>query len=166
MKVPPAWQEKCKFTPTGPRDRIRVDLWKTDLITIPIGVRTELEKWKADPSSFFIVTVTTAPSKDPFTRLARLLYNTSGGDQAIGNIRTRIGCIGLHRLKANLGLHRLQSDTDADSEFRQRIQSQCEIQPKALSKLLSLGARCDSLSTDLAGLGSMISWPEDISTAK
>ena len=169
MRAPTAWKEKCKTKiltppPKPPRDRLRIDLWKTDPITIPAHVRTELEKWKADPSSFFLFTVTTTPSADPFTQLARLLHSTFGGDPIIKGIRARIGCISICRLKASLGRRRLRSDTDAESEFIQRMNSECKLEN--LRDLVCNGERYDLLAEDLGGVGSMVCWPPDISEPK
>ena len=143
-----------------------MDLWGTDIITIPDHVRSELNKWKDNPASFFIVTVATVPSDDPFIQLARLLHATSGGDEAIKRIRNRIGTIGLHELRMRLGLCKFQEGTDADIEFRERIQSEWNVDSKTINRYAAFGAKCASLSTALGGLGSMISWPIDISPAK
>ena len=65
-------------------------------------IRTELNKQKADPVSFFIITITTVLSDDPFTQVARLLYRTSGGDETIKQICNRIGRISLYELRTGL----------------------------------------------------------------
>ena len=149
-----------------PRDRLRLDLWSKETITIPDHIRAELNKWKADPASFFIITITTVPSDDPFTQVARLLRGTSGGDETIKWIRNRIGRIGLHELRTGLGRSQLRNGTDAEDEFLQRIQSEWDVDSKTLSGYACFGAKCASLSAALGGWGSMICWPPDISAAK
>ncbi|KAF4633853.1 hypothetical protein G7Y89_g4264 [Cudoniella acicularis] len=84
---------------------------------VPKAVLTQLRFWDNDPSSFFIIEVTTSSSKDPFTRLFRLLHNASGGDTAVKLIRLRLGQIGLYRLRTRLERCQLRLDTDIEKEF-------------------------------------------------
>jgi hypothetical protein len=172
-KAPPEWKARCQVStgeagPKPPRDRLRLDLWSRETITVPEAVLTQLRLWDDDPSSFFIIEMTTSSSKDPFTRLFRLLHNASGGDRTIKLIRLRLGQIGLYRLRTRLERCQLRPDTDIEKEFVSRIQFKgdpAELK-ECVKKWASTGGKYDSLSKELGGLGSMICIPTDISAAK
>jgi hypothetical protein len=146
---------------------VRVDLWSRAPITVPGVVLTQLRLWYNDPSSFFVVKSAASLSNDPFTRLFRLLYNTTGGDETIKLIRLRLGQIGLFRLRTRLGRCQLHQGTDLEKEFLSRIQlEQGAEELDRATKWASTGGKYDVMSEAFGGLGSIICLPLDISSAK
>jgi hypothetical protein len=178
-KAPPQWTPKPPESPLEenssppiPRDRLLLETWSREIITVPKEVLIHLDIWNKDPSSFFRPNI--SEPDNPCARIFLCLHQASGGDKAIQEIRMRIGQIGAHRLLERLELSKLYPGTSAEDEFAELVQSTMldqstknrdEIAKKAKG-WATTGRKYDQLSEELGGLGSMICMPGDIPKAK
>ena len=166
-KVPLAWRTQCKLPPS---DRLKVDQWKTDTITIPEMILAQLDLWDNDPSSILISepTVSFTPSQDFPSRLYLALDHIYTQSSVVKAIRLRILQIALHSLMNRLNVRQLRGNSEAESEFLGRIKIEKEDEEirKRSKTWATTGEKYASLCAELGGLGSMICMPEDISAYK
>ena len=149
---------------------MKVDQWKSDIITVPEIVLTHLELWENDPLSILTLeaTISLNSSQDFPSRLYLALDHTDVLSSIVKAIRLRILQIALHSLVIRLNVRQLHANSEAETEFLGRInveRDDAEV-GKRSKNWATNGGKYASLSKELGGLGSMICMPEDISTYK
>ena len=149
---------------------MRVDKWSVDPIKVPDIVLTQLDIWENDPSSILTseVTLSTDSSQAFPDRLYLALDHKLNKSRIVTAITTRMLQIAFHFLMKRLDVSQLHPNSDADSEFfdRLNVRSNDEGTKKNCRTWATTGRKYDSLSAEFEGLGSMICMPDDISTYK
>ncbi|KAH7364883.1 hypothetical protein BKA65DRAFT_573462 [Rhexocercosporidium sp. MPI-PUGE-AT-0058] len=173
-RVPTDWKAKCDLSKENEqkpqRDRLRVDLWSRDAITVSDSVLAQVQAWDKNPLSFLTsgVAFSFDQSENIFTRLFRFMDHGKGQATLIQDIRFRIVQMGLHDLMTRLECSNLRTGSEAEDEFANRVQVGGD--PRAIiqkvKKWATTGGKYASLSQDLGGIGAIICMPADLSRAK